>query len=222
MRKLEFERRGTEDDRLGSLALTRVAVILHERRGNWAGQLRTRLQDRPVRWIETRSAADLDAALLGLACPVILIDLRNYAAQGLHDLDRAVRQSPAARVLVLDPEANEGVTELARELGATLVIPGFVPPPDVASLVDRWITLAAAQTKREGWSRSLAAESPFDAECPLELALLDQMERTGISGCSLAENHPSKPHLMDVGLASPARSDDHEPEREVRRQSVEP
>ncbi len=185
--------------------MTRVAVILHERRGNWAGQLRTRLQDRPVRWMETRSAADLDAALLGLACPVVLIDLRDYAAQGLHDLDRAARQSPAARVLVLDPEANEGVAELARELGATLVIPGFVPPPDVASLVDRWITLAAAQTEREGWSRSLAAESPFDADSLLELALSGQPVKTGNGGCSLAENHPTNVHLMDEGDASPAR-----------------
>jgi hypothetical protein len=192
--------------------MTRVAVILHERRGNWAGQLRTRLQDRPVRWIETRSAADLDAVLLGLACPVVLIDLRNDPAQGLNDLDRVLRQSPAARVVVLDPEANEGVVELARELGATQIIPGFVPPPDVASLIDRWITLAAAQTEREGWSRSLAAESPFDADSLLELAQLDQLEKTGVGGCSLAENHPSNPPLMDDALASLTRSAGHEPE----------
>jgi hypothetical protein len=195
--------------------LTRVAVILHERRANWAAQLRTRLQDRPVRWMETRSAADLDAALLGLACPVVLIDLRNYAAQGLHDLDRAVRQSPAARVLVLDPDANEGVAELSRELGASLVISGFVPPPDVASLVDRWITLAAAQTEHEGWSRSLAAESPFDADSLLELALMDHPEKTGNGGCSLAENHSTKVHLVDDGNASPARSAGHVPEGEA-------
>jgi hypothetical protein len=202
--------------------LTRVAVILHERRGNWAGQLRTRLQDRPVRWMETRSAADLDAALLGLACPVVLIDLRNDPAQGLLDLDRATQHSPAARVLVLDPEANEGVAELARELGASLVISGFVPPPDVASLVDRWITLAAAQTEREGWSRSLAAESPFDADSLLELAQIDQMEKTGVDGRSLVENHPTNVQLMDDENASPAQSAEHELERGVRHQTAEP
>ena len=40
--------------------LTRVAVILHERLGNWIRQLRPRLHDQPVRWFETRSRADLD------------------------------------------------------------------------------------------------------------------------------------------------------------------
>jgi DNA-binding NarL/FixJ family response regulator len=179
--------------------LTRVAVILHERRGNWAGQLRTRLQDRPVRWIETRSAADLDAALLGLACPVVLIDLRNHAAQGLDDLDRAIRQSPAARVLVVDPDANEGVVELARELGASLAISGFVPPPDVASLIDRWIKLAAAQTEREGWSRGLAAEPPFDVESLLELALIELADKTDNVGCSPVENLPSNPPPLHDG-----------------------
>jgi chemotaxis response regulator CheB len=202
--------------------LTRVAVILHERRGNWAGQLRTRLQDRPVRWMETRSAADLDAALLGLACPVVLIDLRNHAAQGLEDLDRVLRQSPAARVLVLDPEANEGVAELARELGASLAIAGFVPPPDVTSLLDRWIKLAVTQTEREGWSRSLAAEPPFDAESLLELALIEQTEKTDTAARFPDEKLPSNPPLMDDGHTAPARSAGHLPEMEVRGQSEEP
>ena len=177
MRKLGFDRLGTEDERLEGLALTRVAVILHERRGNWAGQLRTRLQDRPVRWIETRSAADLDAALLGLACPVVLIDLRNDPAQGLNDLDRVLRQSPAARILVLDPEEEQGVVELARELGAAQVISGFVPPPEVANLLDRWIKLAVTQIEREGWSRSLPVEVPIDPESWLESTLVDLAEK---------------------------------------------
>jgi len=125
-------------------------------------------------------------------------------------------------VLVLDPEGNEEVAELARELGATLVISGLVPPPEVASLVDRWITLAAVQTEREGWSRSMAAESPFDAESLLESALIDRAERTGIDGRSRAENHPSNPPLMNDECASPARSAGHEPEREARRQTDGP
>jgi hypothetical protein len=199
--------------------MTRVAVILHERRGNWAGQLRTRLQDRPVRWMETRSWADLDAALLGLACPVVLIDLQNHPAHGLDDLDRTMRRSPAARILVLDPESNEGVVELARELGASLAIAGFVPPPDVASLIDRWIKLAATQMEREGWSRSLAGEPPFDAENLLELALVDQTEKTDGGGCFSAQNPPSTPPVMDEGLAGAARFDDFGPESEARDQA---
>ena len=86
----------------------------------------------------------------GVACPVVVMDLGSDAVDGLSQLDRVVQQSPAARVLVLDPGSVEGVGELARELGATHVISGFVPPPEVASLIDRWITLAAAQSERRG------------------------------------------------------------------------
>jgi hypothetical protein len=150
-------------------------VILHERLGTWAGQLRGRLQDRPVRWYETRSAADLDAALLGVACPVVVIDLgRNLEA--LRDLDRLVQLAPGARTLVLDPEGHEGVPALARELGATEVISGFVPPPEVAGRIDRWIGLASARIDREGWSRPLAVDAPADFESWLETVLNDLAE----------------------------------------------
>jgi hypothetical protein len=146
-----------------------------------------------VRWFETRSGADLDAVLLGISCPVVLIDLRNHAADGLSDLDRVLRLCPAARVLVLDPEAHEGVRELARELGATHVISGFVPPPEVARLIDRWITLAAAQTSREGWSRTLAAEVPFDAESLLEATTLEQGEGPGEPPSGPRSKTPRRP-----------------------------
>jgi DNA-binding NarL/FixJ family response regulator len=178
--------------------VTRVAVVLHERRGTWARQLRPRLQDRPVRWFETRSAADLAAALLGVSCPVVLIDLRKNAADGLSDLDQIIRSSPAARVLVLDAEAHEGVGELARELGATHVISGFVPPPVVASLIDRWITLAAAQTQREGWSRNLTDEAPFDAESWLESAFLERGEKPGNGSSSISPMPRSGPRVAGV------------------------
>ena len=71
-----------------SSLLTRMAVILHERLGTWSAQLRPRVQGRPVHWIETRSASDLDKALFGLACPVVLIDLQRNVVEGLSDLDR--------------------------------------------------------------------------------------------------------------------------------------
>jgi hypothetical protein len=154
------------------LIVTRVAVVLHERLGTWAGQLRPRLQDRPVRWYETRSTADLDEVLTGLASPVVLIDLARYLLEGLSDLGRVVTLAPGARVLVLDPEAHEEVATLARELGATLVISGFVPPPEVAELIDRWILLASMSAASEGWSKRMAIESPPDAESWLETARL--------------------------------------------------
>jgi hypothetical protein len=141
------------------LILARVAVILHERLGNWARQLRPRLHDQPARWFETRSRADLEAVLPGLASPVVLIDLGRDPAAGLTDLDLVVRTTSDARVLVLDPEAHDGVAGLARELGATHVVSGFLPPPIVAGLLTRWIDLAKRRIACDGWSRNGAADS---------------------------------------------------------------
>jgi hypothetical protein len=162
-----------------SSLLTRAAVILHERLGTWSAQLRPRVQGRPVHWIETRSGSDLDKALLGLASPVVLIDLKRNVVEGLSDLDRLMRLFPGARVLVLDPEAHDGVAELAHELGATRVISGFVAPPEVACLIDRWITLAGLQTDRAGWSRPLTTDPPLDLEGWLQIAAGDHALDSG-------------------------------------------
>jgi len=156
--------------------LTRTAVILHERLGTWSAQLRPRVQGRPVHWIETRSATDLEKALLGLACPVVLIDLQRNVPEGLGDLDRLLRLVPGARALVLDPEALDGVAKLARELGATHVISGFVPPPEVACLIDRWISLAELQSDGAGWSRRMPADMPQDPEEWLQIAAGDHVQ----------------------------------------------
>ena len=43
--------------------LMHVPLMLHERLGNWARQLRPRLHNLPIRWFETRSRADLDDVL---------------------------------------------------------------------------------------------------------------------------------------------------------------
>jgi hypothetical protein len=136
------------------LKLTRVAVILHERLGHWNRQLRPRLHGRPIRWFETRSRADLDNLLVGLACPVVLVDLGKHAVEGLRDLDLILRRASDARVLVLASEAHEDVAGMARQLGATHVAAGFVPPPVVARLLERWVELAHRQVERSGWSRT--------------------------------------------------------------------
>ena len=47
---------------------------------------------------------------------------------------------------------------LARELGATLVLSGHVPPPVVAELLDRWLSLARRRTDADGWSARMAPE----------------------------------------------------------------
>jgi DNA-binding NarL/FixJ family response regulator len=142
--------------------LTRVAVILHERLGNWNRQLRPRLAELPVRWFETRSQADLLTAVIGRASPVVLVDLAHQPIPAVSALDQLLRLSSDARVLVLDPEGRKAEAALARELGATHVVSGFVPPPVVADLLARWIALAERDIKRSGWSQTSFPESQSD------------------------------------------------------------
>lgn len=142
-----------------------VAVVLHERLGTWARQLRPRLHASPIRWFETRSAADLAEALDGPASPVVLIDLGDDPAGPLADLVRVAARGSTTRILVLDPEGREGIKDLARELGAAHVVSGFAAPPEVADLIARWVVLAAAETDRGGWSRPLPVDP---AKRPME------------------------------------------------------
>jgi hypothetical protein len=140
-------------------SLMHVPLILHERLSNWAGQLRPRLHHLPIQWFETRSRRDLDGVLTGLACPVVLIDPGPHLANGLVDLDLVRTRAPDALVLVKNAECHIEETFLARELGATHVLSGFVPPPEVARLLSRWVLLAQRQIQRSGWSRISCSES---------------------------------------------------------------
>ncbi len=156
----------------------RVTVILHERLGNWNRQLRPRLARHPVRWFESRSRADLGEILAGVAAPVVLIDLARQTFEGLSALDLVGSRAADARSLVLDPESKPGIPVLARELGATHVRSGFVPPPEVAGLIDRWVTLARRDLELAGWSRgtprgSTAEPWGWPSEC-LDLPAVDR------------------------------------------------
>ena len=142
--------------------MTRVPVILDERLGNWIRQLRPRLHDRPVRWFETRSAKELETLLTGLAFPLVLINLGRSGMDRLNDISLVSSRVPEARILVLDPEAQSGASTVARELGATQVFSGFVPPPIVAELLSRWIEFAQRGIERSGWSRSQFPETQTD------------------------------------------------------------
>jgi hypothetical protein len=146
------------------LSIPTQLLVIHERLGQWARQLRPRLADRPVRVVETRSAADLEAALsgAGVACPVVLIDLARRVRGGLEDLDRASRAAPDALTLVLDPGAHDGVALLALEIGATHVLAGPTTPPAVANLLARWFSLAQRRCDLYGWTGR--ASEPTEAE----------------------------------------------------------
>lgn len=132
--------------------MARRVVILHERRGYWNRHLRPRLAHRAVRWVETRSTADLDNALKLAARPLVLIDLGHRLRDGLVDLIRVAERAPLASILVMERLDRPGVAALARELGATHVMSGTVPPPTVASLLERWISLSCKQSQHDGWS----------------------------------------------------------------------
>ena len=135
------------------LASASLAVVIHERLGTWARHLRPRFLAWPIRWVETRSTADLEAALAGLACPVVLIDLAAASVPGLKTW--IGRPGGAERAVPgIDPEAHEGVATLARELGATHVFSGPVTPPEVARLLARWLPLAQRQAESDGWSNA--------------------------------------------------------------------
>ncbi len=128
-----------------------LAVIIHERRGAWARQLRPRLAPRPICWRETRSSTDLDAALAGAARPLVVIDLADRPREHLRDLARVRPEAPDALILVLDPAEDHGTAAIARELGATLVLPGVATPPAVAALLARWLDLALGRIEAGGW-----------------------------------------------------------------------
>jgi hypothetical protein len=164
-----------------------LVVVIHERLGNWARHLRPRFLAWPVRWVESRSLADLEAALAGQACPVALIDLGRRVRAGLEDLDRAAQAAPGALFLVFDPQRHEGAAILARELGATHVFSGPVAPPEVARLLARWLPLAQRLGEGEGWSSARAPgpqPEPWNWLAPL---LADQ---TGPVLPATANSHP--------------------------------
>jgi hypothetical protein len=141
-------------------------VVTHERLGNWARQLRPRLAVAgPIRWIETRSAADLSRALFGTVAPIGVIDLADRPRAMLLDLDLAARAAPEGLFLVLDPLASPGMAALARELGATLVLSGFNPPNRVADLLLRWLPLARRRSENDGWAPTLEPDpEPWDRD----------------------------------------------------------
>ena len=80
-------------------------------------------------------------------------------ADGLLDLDLVRDAGPGcAWSSSITRESDAEVTSLARELGATHVLSGFVPPPQVAGLLTRWILLARRRIERDGWSRTSTPE----------------------------------------------------------------
>ncbi len=147
----------------------RLPLVIHERLGNWGRQLRPRVVGWNLRLVETRSPADLTAAVTLSACPLLVLDLADRPRVGLEDLGRAMQVAPNMLALVLDPKAYPGVAPLAREIGATHVLSGMVPPPTVASLLERWLPLARRRAEADGWSVEPEPEpEPWDDLLPTD------------------------------------------------------
>lgn len=143
--------------------MPKLPLVIHERLGNWARQLRPRVAGWPVRVVETRSAAELASGLRGAVCPLAVIDLDRWPVRMLADLERVRAESANALMLVLDPASTPGASVLGRELGATLVRSGFVPPPEVEALLARWLSVARRRTDASGWVyESVAEPEPWD------------------------------------------------------------
>ena len=131
--------------------MTSGLVITHERRANRAGALKPRLQGQGVRLVETRSLADLASAVAGHPVPVVVIDAGDQSGPTLSALEAIRPIAPEALTIVLDPGRHAGLTDAAREMGATLVLAGVVTPPRLADLVLRWLELAGERAGRAGW-----------------------------------------------------------------------
>jgi AmiR/NasT family two-component response regulator len=140
-----------------------ATVVTHERRATWARHLRPRLAAAgTVRWVESRNGADLERAVRGTSASVVVIDVADRPRAMLEDLDRAAEACPSGLFLVLVPRAHPGVSALAFERGATLVMAGVVPPPRVAAMLLRWLPLARRRAEGSGWS----PDGPDDATWP--------------------------------------------------------
>jgi hypothetical protein len=147
--------------------MPQAQIIIHERLGTWARQLRPRFAGWPVRWSESPSTASLIRVIGQSSCPILVLNLGDRPIRGLDDLDQAISLAPSALSVVLDPSNESEVALLARELGATLVLGGVVVPPTVEKLLQRWIPLAIQRNEREGWSPGRETDPDFPAHSPI-------------------------------------------------------
>jgi len=149
--------------------MARQIVVTHERRGYWSRQLRGRLADRPIRWRESRSEADLRAIVLEAPCPIVVADLAPRPMERLVGLAWAAAEVTDPLVLAFNPEDDADLRQALRQCGATAVWSGFAPPPRVAELIDRWLPLARRRALEAG--RSLGTDRDDDPNDPI--AMLD-------------------------------------------------
>jgi len=131
---------------------TSVVLIFHERSGRWASRLRTRLPYPDLGIAETRSLSDLLEAAARSTSPIVLIEAGGLPEPALRDLAALRTRHGEAPILVLVPDGEPSVGDLAYELGATLVAAESETAPVVAGWLARWIALAARRREGGAWS----------------------------------------------------------------------
>lgn len=112
-------------------------LVVRDSSGWWVDHLAPRLADVPIR-VELMAGwgdADGEPPAFGLFV------LGENLTIGLESLDRFARLRPCPCILALDPLRLPGLPGLARELGATRIISGPVPPPLVATIFRDWAAL---------------------------------------------------------------------------------
>ncbi len=147
-----------------------VVVVTHERLSIWSKQLRPRLGDQGLRWIETRSRVDLFSPLSGRACPIVLISAEHPIPDALEDLAYCRKMANDSLILILFAIRSEPLRKIAFELGATLALAGVATPPFVAGIVERWLRIARSRSTAAGWSAPM--DPPASGRAPKELQLL--------------------------------------------------
>jgi hypothetical protein len=148
--------------------ICRPVMIVHERVSVWGLQLRPRYAGGITRYVETRSTSDLESALRLGPCPIIVITLGERLTPALIDVQTVAREAPDALILVHDATARPGVAETARELGATVAVSGFIPPPRVVELLERWILIARRRAETAGWLAGVEPASEPWGQLPLD------------------------------------------------------
>ena len=136
-------------------------LVVHEHSPAWSRQLKARLAGKPIRWRETRTAVEVETALVGSAAAIVVVDLGKRPSAGLEAIAKASGSDAAPLVLALEPNDRSLVADLAEELGSD---PCFSRPnhPARSRRLDRQALAAARRTSRRR-RRPRARRSTIDS-----------------------------------------------------------
>ena len=153
----------------------RTTLIIHERLARWARVFRPRIDGWGARLIESRSLEDL-AVVARIACPVVLIDHAANPRSAIESVLTVRNTAARALVLVCQGSPNADFATVAREAGATLILPATSPLPAVFDVVRCWLVLAGQRALADGWSVDRREEPE-----PWERFLDDDLQRLALN-----------------------------------------